>query len=111
MINQTAALIYTVLPDAASAREVAGTLLDERLIACANILGEIEAVFIWEGARSSSRESAVLMKTTAECLEAAVARLGELHPYETPAIVANLCSHAHESTLEWLASSVGAGPG
>jgi periplasmic divalent cation tolerance protein len=98
-----AALIYTITSDADNARSIAGTLLDERLIACANIVGEIESVFVWEGARQSSRECAVLFKTTTDALEAAVARLGELHPYDTPAIVANACSHAHASTLEWLA--------
>lgn len=107
MARTEAALIYTVLADAASAREIAGILLEERLIACANILGEIESVFVWEGERSCARECAVLFKTSAEALEKAAARLSELHPYDTPAILASVCSHAHQDTLEWLASTLG----
>ena len=103
MEEPRAALIYTPLPDAQIAREIAGILLDEGLIACANILGEIESVFIWNGKTESATEAAVLLKTSATTIEAAVTRLGALHPYETPAIVASVCDAAHPDTLQWLA--------
>jgi len=99
-----AAVIYTPLPDAECARDIAGTLLDEGLIACANILGPVEAVFLWNGKRESASEVGVLFKTSECAVDQAVDRLGKLHPYETPAIVANVCSHAHADTLDWLAS-------
>jgi len=98
-----AALIYTPLPDAETARDIAGTLLNEGLIACANILGPIESVFLWNGNREAATESAVLFKTTVDRLDEAVSRLGALHPYETPAIVANVCDASHPDTLTWLA--------
>ena len=98
-----AALIYTPLPDAQTARSIAGTLLDEGLIACANILGPMESVFRWQGGIETATERAVLFKTTQDALEKAVERLGALHPYETPAIVASTCDAAHPDTLEWLA--------
>lgn len=103
MSQAEAALIYTTLPDADTARAIAGTLLDERLIACANILGSVEAVFLWEGERQSAQEVGVLCKTSLSALERAVNRLAALHPYETPAIVANVCKAAHPDTLTWLA--------
>ena len=103
MIETQAALIYTTLPDAPSAREIAGTLLDERLIACANIFPPIESVFAWEGKRESGNETALLLKTTRERLDQAVGRLGALHPYATPVIVGSVCGTAHPDTLAWLA--------
>jgi len=107
MTRAQAALIYTMLPDPARARAIAGTLLEERLIACANILGEVESVFLWKGERDSARECAVMFKTTAARLEEATARLDALHPYETPAIIALAGDHAPQSTLDWLASTLG----
>jgi periplasmic divalent cation tolerance protein len=101
-----AALIYTALPDAATAREIAGSLLDERLIACANILGPMESVFVWDGRRDSASETAVLFKTDERRMAAAVDRLGALHPYDTPAIVGWLCEEAHAATLGWLAGQL-----
>ena len=107
MSETRAALVYSPLPDAETARAIAGKLLDEGLIACANILGPVESVFLWEGRRDSANEVAVLFKTSAAAIERTVIRLGELHPYETPAIVANVCSHGHPDTLAWLAEQTG----
>ena len=100
------ALVWCPFPDAESARAAAATLLDERLIACANILGAVESHFVWDGARASGSEVGVLFKTTAERLEDLVERLGELHPYETPAIMGWLVDEAHPATLAWLMGSV-----
>ncbi|MEO0871679.1 MAG: divalent-cation tolerance protein CutA [Pseudomonadota bacterium] len=106
MSEKRAALIYTPLPDAQTARDIASTLLEENLIACANILGEVESVFRWDGRIESAKEVAVLFKTTSDAIDPAVARLGALHPYSTPAIVGTVCDTAHPETLEWLLEQV-----
>lgn len=102
----TAALAYAPFPDRDSARETAGTLLAERLIACANILAPVESVFEWDGRRASEEEVGVLFKTTAAALVALIERLGELHPYDTPAIIGWHCDAGHPATLEWLGATV-----
>ena len=104
MAETRAALIYTPLPDAQTARGIAAALLAEGLIACANILAPMESVFIWEDSRESASEVPVLFKTTAQQMERAVERLAALHPYTTPAIVASVCDAASPDTLEWLIS-------
>ncbi|WP_298306564.1 divalent-cation tolerance protein CutA [uncultured Erythrobacter sp.] len=101
-----AALVWCLFPDAGTARVVAGTLLEEKRIACANILPTVESVFTWKGVVSSETESAVLYKTTAEHLEPLTKRLEELHPYETPAIVGWLVDETPPQTLEWLIGSL-----
>ena len=106
MSEKRAALIYTPLPDAQTARNIASTLLEENLIACANILGEVETVFRWEGRGESAKEVAVLFKTTSDAIDPAIARLGALHPYSTPAIVGTICDNTHPDTLEWLIEQV-----
>ena len=106
MRNPRAALIYTPLPDAETARGIARILLEENLIACANILGEVESVFRWVGRVESAKEVTVIFKTTSEAIDPAVARLGALHPYSTPAIVGTICDNAHPDTLEWLVEQI-----
>ena len=100
-----AALAWCPFPDPESARAAIGILLDEGLIACANIIGTVESHLIWEGARASGAETAVLFKTTAALLPDCVARLGSVHPYDTPAIIGWRCDAAHPATLAWLAAS------
>lgn len=102
MEPQGPALIWCPFPDAPSAAAVAKLLLDERLIACANILPTMLALFEWDGAREEASEAGVLFKTDAALLERAMARLGEEHPYEEPAILAWRCDAASPGTMAWL---------
>ena len=97
-----AALVWCPFPNTESARTISGTLLEEKLIACANILPAIESVFEWKGEVSSETEAAVLFKTTGEHLDALTERLSELHPYEKPAILGWLVDKSPPHTLQWL---------
>jgi periplasmic divalent cation tolerance protein len=96
------ALVYAPFPDRESARALAATLLDDRLIACANVLGEVEALYEWNGERGQSLEVGVLFKTDASLLERTVARIEALHPYETPAVLGWKCDSAGTETTAWL---------
>lgn len=101
-----AALIWCPFPDANSARAAANTLLDERLIACANIMAPCESHFIWDGGRETASEVPVLFKTTAARLAQAVERLGGLHPYEAPAVLGWQADDTHPAALQWLSASL-----
>lgn len=101
-MTEIAALTWCPFPDRATARAISAQLLEEKLIGCANIMGEIEAVFEWEGERGEGREVPVLFKTNADTLATMIARLGDLHPYDTPAILGWRCDAGHPSTLAWL---------
>ena len=101
------ALIYTVFASRDDARPVATRLLDERLIACANVIGRVEALFEWDGERGSGKEIAVLFKTHADRLDPAVARLESLHPYDTPAILGWRADTSGKATVRWLSGLLG----
>lgn len=96
------ALVWCPFPDEATARSVADTLLDEELIACANILPEMLSLFAWKGERSESRETGVMFKTDKALLAAVIARIEALHPYETPAVLGWHCDTASAGTIAWL---------
>ena len=100
------ALIWCPFADEASAEAAARQLLDERLIACANILGPMRSIYTWEGTRSEAAEVGVLFKTDASALDRATARLAELHPYDTPAVLGWRTDTAARPTAEWLWASV-----
>ena len=102
MSDSAPALIWCPFPDAESAFEIAQTLLDEGLIACANMFGEMRSLFDWNGERSEARETGALLKTNAAVLDRAIARLAELHPYDEPAILGWRCDAAAPGTAAWL---------
>lgn len=106
MTQAVAALAWCPFPNRELAREVARTLLSEKLIACANLIGEVESIFQWEEEIAEGKEVAVLFKTTSERLDRLTVRLGELHPYDTPAVLGWHCDASLPATLEWLGSTV-----
>lgn len=69
------------------AAALADALLDERLIACANLIGPLESRYRWRGAIETGREILLLMKTRRELAARLRARIVELHEYEVPEIL------------------------
>ena len=99
------ALIWCPFPDRETARTIVGHLIDEGLIACANLVGPIESIFIWQGKRDEAEEYGVLLKTDATLLARATERLGELHPYDTPAVMGWRCDAVPKAASDWLAAA------
>jgi periplasmic divalent cation tolerance protein len=110
MSKAGAALAWCPFPDEASAAMVAEVLLDEGLVACANLLPAVRSLYRWRGERGESGEAGALFKTTAALLDRTVARIAELHPYETPAVVGWRCETAAPATVAWL-GELGGGTG
>ena len=100
------ALIWCPFPDSGTAAKVCSTLLDEGLIACANMMPGMHSLFIWNGEREEAAETGALLKTDAALLDKAIARLGELHPYDEPAITGWRCDAALPATAAWLGGLV-----
>lgn len=103
---QGPALAWCPFPDPASAASASSTLLDEGLIACANMVPNMESLFVWNGERSESAETGVLLKTDGALLDRMIERLGELHPYDEPAILGWHCDTALPATAAWLGALV-----
>jgi len=100
------ALVWCPFPGEESARAAADSLLDEGLIACANILPGMTSLYVWNGAKEEARECGVIFKTDAFLTERLVTRLSALHPYDEPAILVWQCDGAAAGTAAWLASLV-----
>jgi len=98
------ALVWCPFPDAIVAASVAERLLDDGLIACANILPAMTALYVWNGERGTSDEVGVLFKTNSGALDELTERIVDLHPYDTPAVLGWHCDAASSGTSAWLAS-------
>ena len=102
------ALIWCPFADSDSAADAAERLLDEGLIACANILAPMRSLYCWRGERGEGAEIGVLFKTDAALLERATERLAAIHPYDTPAILGWKVDAASPATAAWLGELVSA---
>jgi periplasmic divalent cation tolerance protein len=96
--------VYATFGSEEEARRIARILVEERLAACANLLGGCHSIYRWQGAVEEAEEVAALFKTRAERAEALIARLGELHCYDVPAAVVWPIAYALDSYAEWVTS-------
>ncbi len=94
-------MVYTTFPDWESAEKTAKKLLEEKLIACAN-LREHKAFYWWEGSVEESNEVGAILKTKVELWKSLKERLKELHPYTVPAIIRVDVDNVNAEYLNWL---------
>jgi periplasmic divalent cation tolerance protein len=79
-----------------------GTLLAERLVACGNIIPGVLSRYWWQGELCRDAEVLVIMETAADRVDAAIARLAAIHPYEVAKILAFTPVAGHAPYLEWV---------
>lgn len=99
--------VYATFASEEEARRIARILVEERLAACANILGGCHSIYRWRGTIEESEEVAALFKTSADRAEALIARLAELHSYEVPAAVVWPIATAWPAYAGWVAIEAG----
>ena len=81
-------LLYTTWPDADTAEQAARTVVEEGLAACANLLGAGVSIYRWHGKVERASETVMILKTGRLAAPALRDRIVQLHPYDTPAVLA-----------------------
>lgn len=81
------AAIYFTIDDIKDARRIAKLLVEEQLVACINIISNVESYYRWKGKTENENEIILIAKTTDENVKKALQRIKTLHPYEVPDIV------------------------
>lgn len=96
-------LLYCPCPDEGVAAQLARQLIEEGLIACANILPPHRSLYLWNGALEEAPESLLLAKTNITKAEQAATRLKTLHPYEIPCVL-QVNAQANARFTTWVES-------
>lgn len=105
-MNHEALMVWCPFPDLASARNAVAQILPMGLAACVHCFPQGESHFLWNGGLETSSETMTVWKTTSDCWEGLSKSLAEVHPYDTPAILATPVSALPEACLAWLQASI-----
>lgn len=98
-------VVLSTLPNPEKAAEIARILVEERLVACVNLVPQIRSIYRWQGALCDEAETLAIMKTTRARYDALAARLRELHPYEVAEILALPVGDGNAAYLAWISES------
>jgi len=94
--------IATTIDDEEGARMLAHHLVAGHWAACVQVVGPIESTYQWEGRVETAREWQCLIKAREDRFADIAAAIREIHPYETPEIVAVPISMGSDKYLAWL---------
>lgn len=99
-------LVFCTFPEAETAATVTRALVEEKLVACGNIIPGVRSIYAWEGKVEDSSEVLVVFKTTGPAYAKLEKRLLKLHPYSTPEIVALEAGAVSKTYAAWVEGSV-----
>jgi len=104
-----ALLVMTTASSDEAAAALARALVEEGLAACVSRL-PVVSVYRWQGRICEDGEVMLVVKTSRSRLADVERRIGELHDYACPEILAVAPEHVEARYLEWLLSSCGVAP-
>lgn len=105
-MTQSLALIFVTAPTEEAAAMWARTLVEEKLIACANLIPRIRSIYRWEGKVCDEAEVLMVLKAPAERFADIQKRVLELHHYEVPEVVMVKATDVNQVYWEWVRQSV-----
>ncbi|MEM2925375.1 MAG: divalent-cation tolerance protein CutA [Methanocellales archaeon] len=97
-------IVYITTSNFEEAKKIARILVEERLIACANIF-PITSIFQWKGLQEVN-EVAIIAKTKADRAGEIIARVKQIHSYEVPCVISWKIEQGYEPFLKWIEAEV-----
>lgn len=108
LAQEDVVLVMTTAPDMMLAKRIAHHLVEEGLVACAN-LGQLGlSMYMWQGELQGDEEVSLTFKTTVARLPELAERLRSLHPYELPELLCVPALGGYASYIDWVRTSTAA---
>lgn len=99
-------VVYCTFPDRERALSICAAAVDAGLAACANVLGAMTSIYIWEGRRHQDEEVAAILKTDAGRAAEVVDFVKSRHPYDNPAVMVLPVTGGSAEFLAWISGQV-----
>jgi len=100
-VNDVVQVQFTI-DDREAAGTIVNSLLADHLVACGQVGGPVSSVYRWRGGLEKATEWTVVLKTRAGLIDAVVERVEELHPYETPEVLAVPVLGGSQAYIDWI---------
>ena len=101
MLNNYIVILVTA-KDKQEAEKITQALLNERLIACGNIVNPVTSFFHWFGKIDTAEECLIVMKSRVDLFSQVAERVRDLHSYEVPEVLALPIVDASKAYLDWM---------
>lgn len=93
---------YTTVDSKEKAVDMARALVENRHVACVNIIGPVESVYEWRGRVEQAAEWMLMMKFSDRQCEGLKAAVANLHDYDVPELIMFPIEDGHAPYLKWV---------
>jgi periplasmic divalent cation tolerance protein len=94
--------VYVTTSSTDEAETIARALIEERLVACVNILPGVKSIYRWQSNIEVAQETILVAKSCAELFSQIESKVKSLSSYDCPCIVAWPIAAGHQPYLEWI---------
>lgn len=94
--------VFTTVEKKEDAEKIANIALEKRLAGCVQILGSIKSTYWWKGKIENADEYLCILKSKKSLYAELEKVIKDIHPYETPEIIAVSIVAGYEGYLKWL---------
>ncbi|MCS7152065.1 MAG: divalent-cation tolerance protein CutA [Endomicrobia bacterium] len=94
-------IVFVTVP-AKNYKKVVNHVLNKKLVACVNVIKDIQSFYWWEEKICSDKESLLIMKTTSDKFSVLVGEIKKVHPYKVPEIISLDIFKGNKEYLSWI---------
>ncbi|MCA9408358.1 MAG: divalent-cation tolerance protein CutA [Candidatus Omnitrophica bacterium] len=99
-------VILITAKDQDEGQRISTGLLEDKLVACCNIIPKVQSFFWWDNKIDASEEVLLVIKTKKDLWEKVQNKVKQLHSYQTPEIIALPIVEGSLEYLNWIKDSV-----
>jgi periplasmic divalent cation tolerance protein len=104
-VSEEFVIAFSTFPDRETAQKIARELVENAIVACANLVPSVESIYFWKAKVETSAEVLGIFKMTAARYSEFESRLRKLHPYDVPEIVRLNIAEGAVDYLRWIEES------
>ena len=97
---------YITCPEKKEAHKIASFLVKKKLVACANIINNVDSIFSWKGKVIKAKEILIVGKTMNKNVQKIIKNVKKLHSYEVPCVIFFDIKNGNTDFLKWIIKSV-----
>jgi len=103
MINSLKPIIaYVSLPEYEITKKIATILVENKLVACAKIINNLESFYIWEDKLNIDKELYLMLKTSEEKVKEIKEVLDNNHPYKVYEFIYYDIKGGNDKYFDWM---------
>ena len=97
---------YITCPKKKEANKIARLLVKKKLVACANIVNNVDSVFTWKDKVLKTKEILIVGKTMNKNVQKIIKEVKKLHSYDVPCVIFFDIKNGNTDFLKWIIKSV-----